>query len=139
MSSNGDKLQCVIVTPERMVLDEPAEFVAVPLYDGEAGMAPGRAPLIARLGYGELRARSGGRVRRYYIDGGFVQVQKNVVTVLTAGAIPAGEIDVPVVSEQLENSRSQVAKSPEQLDAKERLQLQLRGQLAVASRAARSA
>jgi F-type H+-transporting ATPase subunit epsilon len=138
MSSSANKLQCVIVTPERTVLDEPADFVAVPLYDGEAGMAPGRAPLIARLGYGELRARSGDQVRRYYIDGGFVQVQKDVVSVLTAGAIPAGEIDVPLVSEQLENSRSRVPSTPDEFAAKERIQLQLRGQLAVASRSARS-
>ena len=38
-------------------LETTAEFVALPLYDGEIGILPGRAPLIGRLGYGELRTR----------------------------------------------------------------------------------
>ena len=33
-------LQCVVVTPERAVLDEPADFVALPMYDGELGILP---------------------------------------------------------------------------------------------------
>ena len=53
-------LQCVVVTPEATVIDTPAEFVALPLYDGEVGIAPGRSPLIGRLGYGELRIRQTG-------------------------------------------------------------------------------
>ena len=56
-------LQCVVVTPEATVIDTPAEFVALPLYDGEVGIAPGRSPLIGRLGYGELRIRQSGAAR----------------------------------------------------------------------------
>ncbi len=37
-------LQCVVVTPERTLLDEPVQFVALPLHDGELGVLPGRAP-----------------------------------------------------------------------------------------------
>ena len=55
-----DRLQCVVVTPERTLLDELVDFVALPLYDGELGVLPGRSPLIGRLGYGELRTRIGG-------------------------------------------------------------------------------
>ena len=54
------RLQCVVVTPERTLFDEVVEFVALPLYDGELGVLPGRAPLIGRLGFGELRIRDGG-------------------------------------------------------------------------------
>ncbi len=48
-------LQCIVVTPERTVFDQPAEFVALTLFDGEIGIAPGHAPLIGRLGCGEMR------------------------------------------------------------------------------------
>ena len=48
-------MQCIVVTPEATVLDEPADFVALPLYDGEIGIAPGHAPTLGRLGYGEMR------------------------------------------------------------------------------------
>ena len=60
VESTAEKvLHCVVVTPERALLDEPADFVALPMYDGELGVLPGRAPLIGRLGYGELRIRRG--------------------------------------------------------------------------------
>ena len=37
-------LRCVVVTPEATILDRPAEFVALPLYDGEIGIGRGIAP-----------------------------------------------------------------------------------------------
>ena len=63
--TRAGKLQCIVVTPESTVLDEQVEFVALPLDDGEIGIAPGRAPLIGRLGYGELRLVTGGKTQRF--------------------------------------------------------------------------
>src|SRR5438132_1738275 len=109
MESTGKSVQCVIVTPERAVLDEPVDFVALPLYDGELGVLPGRAPLIGRLGFGELRTRTGGAVRRYFVDGGFVQVRDDVVTVLSSRAVPADKIDVVAANEELHRARARRA------------------------------
>src|SRR5437899_3200821 len=97
---HGGRLECVVVTPERTLFDELVEFVALPLYDGELGILPGRAPLIGRLGYGELRTRNGGEIRRYFVDGGFVQVRDDVVTVLTNRAIPADKIDTALAAHE---------------------------------------
>src|SRR5207248_4370569 len=83
-------LHCVVVTPEATALEQDAEFVALPLYDGEIGIAPAHSPMIGRLGYGEMRIRSaGGRIATYYLDGGFVQVTDNVVSVRANRAVPA--------------------------------------------------
>ena len=82
-------LQCVVGTPERAVLDEPVDFVALPMFDGEVGILPGRAALIGRLGYGELRTKRGNHVERFFVDGGFAQVRADVVTVLTPRALKA--------------------------------------------------
>ena len=92
----GRLLQCVVVTPERAVLDEAVDFVALPMYDGELGVLPGRAALIGRLGYGELRTRKGTVTRRFYVDGGFAQVRNNTVTVLTPRAQRAEELNAEV-------------------------------------------
>src|SRR5437762_4163302 len=86
------QLHCLVVTPERALLDAPADFVALPMADGEMGVLPGRAPLIGRLGFGELRIRRGNHTDYLYVDGGFVQVHANEVTVLTSRALKAGEI-----------------------------------------------
>src|SRR5438132_2948144 len=87
-------LKCVVVTPEKAILDEAADFVVVPLYDGELGIALNRLPLIGRLGFGELRITQGNQTKHYYVDGGFVQVRGNVVTVLTSKAMDVKDIKV---------------------------------------------
>src|SRR5438270_5066076 len=115
------KLHCVVVTPERALLDEPADFVALPLYDGELGVLPGRAPLIGRLGYGELRLRRGADTRRYFVDGGFAQVRENTVTVLTQRALKAEEIDVNAAEQALRPPETPAA-TPEAQAARQKAQ-----------------
>src|SRR5918995_197466 len=81
------KLQCVIVTPERAVLDEPADMVILPMIDGELGVQPRRAALVGRLGNGELRIKNGDQKKRLRVEGGFAQVRSKVVTVLTTRVV----------------------------------------------------
>ncbi len=101
------KIQCVVVTPEKTLFDEWVDFVALPLYDGELGVLAGRAPLIGRLGFGELRTRTDDAVRRYFVDGGFAQVRHDVVTVLTQRAIPADQLDAQAAARDLESLDNQ--------------------------------
>jgi F-type H+-transporting ATPase subunit epsilon len=131
-SPTGKALQCVVVTPERAVLDEAADFVALPLYDGELGILPGRAPLIGRLGLGELRLRRGDAVRRYYVDGGFAQVRDNVVTVLTPRAIRAEDLDLAAAERALEAARGPTG--TEGIEKQLKAQQRARAQLQVARR-----
>jgi F-type H+-transporting ATPase subunit epsilon len=126
------QLNCIVVTPEQTVLDETADFVALPLYDGEIGILPGHSPLIGRLGFGELRIRGKGGERRYYIDGGFVQVERNVVSVLTNRALPAANIDANAARAQLDAALHRPIHTSELLEIRDRMIDQARGQLRVA-------
>jgi F-type H+-transporting ATPase subunit epsilon len=101
-------VRCVIVAPERAVLDETAEMVIVPMFDGELGVLQGRAPIIGRLGAGELRLKTGDVSKRWFVEAGFVQVRSNVVTVLTASARPASEITL----EMAESARGEAEALP---------------------------
>ncbi len=94
----------MVVTPERELLDQEADSIVVPMYDGELGVLPGRAPLIGRLGAGELRISQAGQTERYYVDGGFVQIRANVVTVLTQQAARPREIDAAAAERLLASS-----------------------------------
>ena len=125
-------MQCIVVTPEATVLDEPAEFVALPLYDGEIGISPHHAPMLGRLGYGEMRVKHGTATKRYYVDGGFVEVAADVVSVLTQRAVPADKLKADVASEQLSSVMAQEAHGDEQLDLREKRLTQARAQLRVA-------
>jgi F-type H+-transporting ATPase subunit epsilon len=134
-NTNSGTLQCIIVTPETTALDTPANFVALPLFDGEAGVAPGRAPLIGRLGYGELRVRTGGSTRRFYVDGGFVQVADNIVSVLTNRAVASEKLDATAAAELLSAAIARPAAGQEEMAIRDRQISQARGQLRVASHA----
>lgn len=128
-----DRLQCVVVTPERKVLDEAVDFVALPLYDGELGVLPGRSPLIGRLGYGELRIRAAGLTRHFFIDGGFAQIRGDVVTLLTSRAIPQRDIKTVAAHQDLEQARTRRARTDLEQDEKARAVARARAQLRVAS------
>ena len=132
------KLQCLIVTPETTMLDRAVDFVALPLYDGELGVLPGRAPLVARLGYGELRATAGNSTARFYIDGGFLQVHNNIVSVLTRRAVPADQIDVAAARSELESASHEVPTTPEGFEAKTISLARARAQLALARKAGKA-
>jgi len=128
------QLNCIVVTPEKTALDEQTDFVALTLYDGEIGISPGHSPLIGRLGFGEMRIRTGTTVKRFYVDGGFVQVKGNVVSVLTNQAVPANSLDARAAAEQLDTANKRPSNSPELADTHDRAVLQARGQLRVAKR-----
>ena len=86
--------QCVVVTPEQQVLDEPCAQVILPAHDGEIGILTDRAPLLAMLGVGVLRLDlQSGQKRAYFIDGGIAQMKNNRLTVLTTEATVPSDID----------------------------------------------
>jgi F-type H+-transporting ATPase subunit epsilon len=133
MPDNHRTLHVVLVTPERAVMAESVDFVALPMYDGELGVLPGRAALIGRLGPGELRVRQGQTTRRAFVDGGFVQVRSDVVTVLTPRALKVEEIDVAAARAVLEAGRAAAA-TPQAQAAQAKEQQRARAQLRIVAR-----
>jgi F-type H+-transporting ATPase subunit epsilon len=87
------QLQLRIVTPERPVFQGTVDAVVVPAHDGEIGILPRHARLLAALGVGELRATLGTKVQRFFVEGGFVQVSADRVTVLCDRAAPLADVD----------------------------------------------
>ena len=96
-------MKCIVVTPEKTVLSQDATFVVLPLYDGECGILPNHAPLIARLGAGELRITgTDGQLTLYYVEGGFVEVLGDTVALLTMYALPTADLDLAKAEAGLE-------------------------------------
>ncbi len=134
-AQSGKSIQCVVVTPEATVLDTTAQFVALPLPDGEIGIAPLHSPLIGRLGYGELRIVEADQTRSFYVDGGFVQVVDDVVSVLTGSAVPADQLDAQTVRQRLDEALGRTAGGDEMIASRSRQVAQARAQLRIAERA----
>jgi F-type H+-transporting ATPase subunit epsilon len=79
-------LRVVVISPERTIYEGIADSVVAPAWDGELGILRGHAPLMALLGAGDLRVRLGGTTERFRVEGGFLQVVDDVVTVLSEHA-----------------------------------------------------
>lgn len=129
------KLQIVIVTPETTTLDQEADFVVLPMFDGEAGVSAGHAPMIGRLGPGELRVQDGKGKQTYYVDGGFVQIEDNVVSVLTGASTPAGDIDVASAKKALEDANELPSENSALADVKRKAVSQAQAKIRVAEKA----
>jgi F-type H+-transporting ATPase subunit epsilon len=75
-------MRVLVISPERAVYDGEADAVTAPCYDGEVGILPRHAPLMALLGSGTLTVRSGTTTRSFRVQGGFLQVVSNTVRVV---------------------------------------------------------
>ena len=92
-------LQLEIVTPERLAYSDTVDAVVLPGSEGELGVLPHHAPLLATLGVGELLIRKAGEEESFAIVGGFVQVRPDKVVVMAETADMASEIDLEKAQE----------------------------------------
>jgi len=81
--AKNDTFHCSVITPERAVLETDATFVALPAHDGELGVLRNRAPMLYKLGTGELRVETPEGKHLLFVDGGFAQMVDNRLALLT--------------------------------------------------------
>ncbi len=89
-----------VVSPEKIVFQGEASALVAPAWDGQVGVLPGHAPMLALLGAGELNVdRPGGGSDSFHVAGGVLKVERDNVTLLTeyAGKEPPAEIPASAV------------------------------------------
>lgn len=89
----ASSFQLRIVTPGRLVLDEPVREVTAPGTAGEFGVLPDHTTFLGSLEIGELRYRTDKGEGRMVVRSGFAEVLDNVMTVLVDAAVFAADID----------------------------------------------
>jgi F-type H+-transporting ATPase subunit epsilon len=107
-------MKCIVVTPEKTVLSQEAAFIVLPLIDGEYGILPNHAPLIARLGAGELRLTGvDGKQTHYYLEGGFAEVLGDTIALMTMYSVPVQDLDLTQAEAELEEELASLSDSAE--------------------------
>jgi F-type H+-transporting ATPase subunit epsilon len=87
---------------------------------GELGIAPRHAPLITRLKPGQIRLTlADGEEQLFYVSGGILEVQPQVVTLLTDTAIRGGDLDEAKAREAKEEAERMLANRGEAMDLAE--------------------
>jgi len=84
-----------VVSAEEAIYSGEAEFVVLPGIMGELGIYPRHAPLITQIKAGTVRIKVPGKEEEemVYVQGGFLEVQPDHVSVLSDTAIRAADLD----------------------------------------------
>jgi F-type H+-transporting ATPase subunit epsilon len=92
-----------VVSAEEEIFSGEAEFVVLPGEAGELGIYPRHTPLITRIKPGAVRIvpAGGGEEQLIFVNGGIIEVQPKVITVLADTAIRGHDLDEAKAAEAL--------------------------------------
>lgn len=84
-----------VVSAEELIFSGLAEIVIVPGEMGELGIYPRHTPLLTRIKPGSVRIKRPDQVQDelIYVSGGMLEVQPNLVTILSDTAIRSKDLD----------------------------------------------
>jgi F-type H+-transporting ATPase subunit epsilon len=107
-----------VVSAEESIFSGEAEFVVLPGEAGELGIYPRHTPLITRIRPGAVRIlpAGGGEEQLIFVNGGIIEVQPKVITVLADTAIRGHDLDEAKAAEALKAAEEarRTAKSNEE-------------------------
>lgn len=110
-------IHCDIVSAERSLFSGLVEMVIATGSLGELGIAPGHAPLLTEIPPGPVRLiREGGEEEVFYVAGGFLEVQRNVVTLLANTATRAADVDESKAVEAMAAAEQAMADQSAEMD-----------------------
>ena len=107
-------IQCNIVSAEKEIFSENVTMVVSTGSLGELGITPGHSQLLTGIKPGPVKiVKENGEEEVFFLSGGFIEVQPDVVTLLSDVAIRAEDID----EEQAEKAREAAEKIKENADS----------------------
>lgn len=80
-----------VVTPTKVVLEQEADFLLVRTTEGDMGILGNHFPLVAALADGQMKIRKDKREKFFRVEGGFIEISNNQVTILSNQAYPQEE------------------------------------------------
>lgn len=101
-------MQVDLVAVEQQIWSGPAQMVVARTVDGDIGVMPGHAPLLAQLkeGFAVRVVEPNGNVRAVAVHGGFLSVTKTGVSILAEEAELSEDIDVTRARAAYERAKS---------------------------------
>ena len=95
------KIQFDLVSPERLLLSQQVDMVTIPGREGYMGIMAGHMALVSTLRAGMIAMKENGVDTRFFIKGGFADINATQVTVLAEEAIPMTELDLSVLDQRI--------------------------------------
>lgn len=118
-------MQFKIITPMRTALEAEVTSIHLPATTGEMEVLPGHASLITSVANGELSYTCPGQEpQSLFVGGGFLQVDKDDVLLVTDTALTVDEIDTTSVEAALERAQAAFRDGASVLDREEQAKLE---------------
>ncbi|MEA3404651.1 MAG: F0F1 ATP synthase subunit epsilon [Pseudomonadota bacterium] len=86
-------MQVDIVSAEGSIFSGKVEMLYAQAADGEVGVMPHHTQFLSSLKPGSVRVVTEGEEEHFYVNGGIIEIQPSMVTVLADSAIRAGDLD----------------------------------------------
>ncbi len=113
-------IRCDIVSAEQEIFHGNVSMVIATGEMGELGIAPRHAPLITRLKPGQVRLKlENGDEQFFYVSGGILEVQPQVVTVLADTAARAADLDEAAARKAKDEAERALANRSDAMDIAE--------------------
>ncbi|MFW9595959.1 MAG: F0F1 ATP synthase subunit epsilon [Macromonas sp.] len=110
-------IQVEVVSAEESVFSGQAKFVALPGENGELGILPGHIPLLTRIRPGAVRIeKADGNEEFVFVVGGILEVQPNLITVLSDTAIRGHDLDEARANEARKAAEEAVRNAKSDID-----------------------
>lgn len=110
-------IHCDIVSAEAQIYSGLVEMLVATGTAGELGVCYGHAPLLTSLVPGPIRiVEQGGEEHIYYASGGYLEVQRDVVTILADTAVRADDVDEAAAEEARRSAEEALANQSGELD-----------------------
>lgn len=109
-------IQCEIVSAEEAIFSGEVEMIIATGLAGDLGVSAGHSPLLTGLKPGPVRVISGEDEQIFYVSGGFLEVQPNVVSILADTAIRADDLDEVAAAEAQKRAEHDMANQSSELD-----------------------
>ncbi len=103
-------VHCDIVSADESLFSGLIEMVVATGSLGELGVTAGHAPLLSDLKPGPVRLiKQNGEEEIYYLSGGYLEVQPNMVSILADTAVRADDIDEAAAAEAVKDAEQAIA------------------------------
>ena len=98
-----------IVSASDSIFSGLATMVFAPAVDGEIGITPRHAPLLTTLKPGMVRIQADNKEEKnIFVSGGILEIQPNIVTILSDTAIRAQDLDEAAAMRAKEQAQSAI-------------------------------
>ena len=115
-----DKIQLEIVTPGKLLLSVSADMVVVPGGEGDFGVLPGHAPMLAGVRPGTINIFEGDKeISSIFVESGIAEISGERCTVLAEEAFNVADLDAAAAEQRLKAARDAQAADKDHVDGKD--------------------